>query len=59
VLGKTDRFGGEVVDQRYAPWDIAATMFHALGIEPHSHFYDELDRPFPVSVGKPMLDLYQ
>ena len=59
VLGKTDRFGGEVVDQRYAPWDVAATMFHALGIEPHSHFYDELDRPFPISVGKPMLDLYQ
>ena len=59
VIGKTDRFGGEVVDKRYAPWDVAATMFHALGIKPHSHFYDELDRPFPVSVGKPMLALYE
>ena len=58
VVGKTDRFGGEVVDQRYAPWDVAATMFHALGIEPHGHFTDALDRPYPVSVGKPITALY-
>ena len=58
MVGKTDRFGGEVVDQRYAPWDVAATLFHALGIEPHGHFTDSLDRPYPVSVGNPIAALY-
>ena len=58
VAGSTDRTGGDVVSQRYGPWDIAATVFNALGIDPHGHYLDPLDRPFEISVGNPIRDLY-
>ena len=58
VVGSTDRTGGDVVSQRYGPWDIAAPVFNALGIDPHGHYLDPLARPFEISVGNPIRDLY-
>ena len=58
VVGATDRLGGEVVTDRYAPWDLTATVFNALGIPRSAHYLDPVDRPFPVTVGKPMAALY-
>ena len=59
VIGLTDRNGGDVVSDRYGPWDVAATMFHALGIDPAGHYTDPLDRPHPISVGTPMTAIYR
>ncbi len=59
VIGKTDRLGGEVVADRYAPWDLAATVFNALGIPAGTHYTDPVDRPVPISVGKPIEALYK
>lgn len=58
VVGASDRLGGEPVSERYAPWDIAATMFHALGIDPHGHYTDTLSRPFPIAAGRPIEAVY-
>ncbi len=38
--------------------DLAATMFEALGIDPHTEVYDRLNRPRPISAGKPVYGLF-
>jgi hypothetical protein len=58
IVGATDRVGGEVVSRRYGPWDAAATMFSSLGVDPSGHYLDALDRPFPITVGRPIEELY-
>jgi hypothetical protein len=59
VVGATDRLGAEPTTERYGPWDVAATMFSALGIDPHGHYTDAFGRPFSITEGRPMTALYQ
>ena len=59
VVGASDRLGGEPAGDRYGPWDVAATMFSALGIPPGDHYSDALGRPFPVSQGRPIEAAYE
>ncbi|HCK51843.1 MAG TPA: DUF1501 domain-containing protein, partial [Planctomycetaceae bacterium] len=40
------------------PWDIGATIFHALGIDPHTTFTDSLGRPFQLTEGRPVTGLF-
>jgi len=58
VVGASDRLGGEPTTERYGPWDVAATMFHALGIDPHGHYTDSLGRPYLIAGGRPMEAIY-
>lgn len=58
IVGKTDRHGAYPVSDRFGPWDLAATIFSALGIDPAGHFFDRLERPFPISVGSPIHAAY-
>ena len=58
VVGASDRLGAEPISDRYGPWDVAATMFHALGIDPAQHYTDPLGRPFPIATGRPIAALY-
>ena len=58
VLGASDRLGAEPATERYGPWDMAATMFSALGIDPTTHFQDSLQRPFQLTVGQPIEAIY-
>jgi len=58
VVGASDRHSAEPVTKRFGPWDVAATMFSALGINPHAHFVDALQRPFPITIGNPIDELY-
>jgi hypothetical protein len=59
VVGASDRLGGEPITERYGPWDVAATIFHALGINPAGHYTDPLGRPFPIATGRPIEALYR
>jgi hypothetical protein len=59
VLGSSDRIAAYPQSDRVGPWDIAATIFSALGIEPGSNFEDPLGRPFPISTGEPIRGLYR
>jgi hypothetical protein len=58
VVGESDRHAAYPVSTKYGPWDVTATIFSALGIDPSSHFHDLTDRPYPISIGKPMTALY-
>lgn len=58
VYGSSDRMGAYPQSKMTCPEDITATMFSALGIDPAAHFTDQLDRPFPISTGEPLIGLY-
>jgi hypothetical protein len=38
---------------------VAATLFHALGVDSKSHYRDLNDRRFAVSDGKPLLGVWR
>jgi hypothetical protein len=59
TVGGTDRFAAYPVADRVGPWDIAATIFAALGIDPATEYVDALGRPFPLSIGTPIAALYR
>lgn len=59
AIGATDRHAAYPVSGKYGPWDVTATIFHALGIDPSGHFHDSASRPYPISSGQPIAALYQ
>jgi hypothetical protein len=58
VVGRTDRQGGYPLAERFGPWDVTATIFSALGIDPAEHFTDLAGRIVPISMGSPMREVY-
>jgi hypothetical protein len=59
VVGASDRLGAEPASERYGPWDVAATMFSALGIDPAGHYADAFGRPFPIAQGRVIESVYR
>lgn len=51
VHGASDSIGAFPQEGRVQPQDLAATIFHCLGIGPTSEIYDPLGRPVSVSHG--------
>ena len=45
VIGGTDKLGAHPTGRGYSPDDVAATMYHALGITPDTPLHDRQDRP--------------
>lgn len=58
VVGRTDRYAAWPASESYGPWDVAATIFSALGVDPGGHYLDPQDRPWSVSTGKPIRAVY-
>ncbi|MEZ6142784.1 MAG: DUF1501 domain-containing protein [Zavarzinella sp.] len=58
VYGSSDRMGAYPSEKPVSPPDITATMYHALGIDPTSHFDDLANRPNIVSTGTPLKELF-
>jgi len=59
VIGKSDRAGGHPVTTSYTPFDIGATIYRALGVDPDSEIRDPQNRPTRVCYGTPMDVLFQ
>jgi hypothetical protein len=59
VYGATDRFAAQPRSNRVGPWDIAATMFSALGIDPATEYLDPQGRPLTATAGQPITGLYE
>jgi hypothetical protein len=59
VVGSSDRTGGYPDSHPVAPWDVAATMFAALGVDPSAHYTDLTGRPYVLTNGKPIAALYR
>jgi hypothetical protein len=51
VHGVSDRVGAYPARDPVRPEDLSATMFHLLGIDPHTEVRDALNRPLPLSGG--------
>jgi hypothetical protein len=58
IIGRTDSQGGLPLTQAYTPEDLAATIFHCLGIGPDSEFQDTSGRPYRVYRGNPIRELF-
>lgn len=48
VIGATDKQAAYPTTRGYTPADVAATIYHALGIDADSRIYDRHRRPMPV-----------
>ncbi len=48
VIGATDSIAGEVVDRPVSPKALLATMYHLLGIDPHTMLKDHSGRELPL-----------
>ena len=51
IIGASDRFGGYPANRPLRPQDLAATIFHLLGIDPHGFFADRSGRNRPLQTG--------
>jgi hypothetical protein len=45
VIGESDKDGAFPLTKPYSPDDLGATVYEALGIEPHAVVRDRLNRP--------------
>jgi hypothetical protein len=58
VIGKSDEIAAYPDSVAYSPDDIGATIYSALGIDPHSSVRDRLGRPVHLNTGSVIEALY-
>ena len=58
VHGQSDETGSAPVEAPVHPNDLLATMYHALGIEPHTMVMNHLNQPRELVQGSAVLDLF-
>jgi uncharacterized protein (DUF1501 family) len=58
VWGASDKIGAYPTERRITPGELAATVFHALGVDPASQVTTTQDRPWQICDDKPVLDLW-
>jgi hypothetical protein len=51
VIGSSDKIGGFPASSPHTPADLAATVYHQLGIDPAQEIQDMLGRPFRLNNG--------
>jgi len=52
ILGRSDRFAAYPADDPYTPPDLAASVLHALGVDPAREVRDNFGRAVPLSSGE-------
>jgi hypothetical protein len=57
VHGTSDRSAAYPSVNPVSPADIAATIYHCLGIDHHGHVMDQQNRPLPIGAGEPIQQL--
>jgi hypothetical protein len=57
VYGKSDPVAAYPEENPVTPADIAATMYHCLGVPPETELHDALDRPMRICTGTPIRPL--
>jgi hypothetical protein len=58
VWGASDAQGAYVARDPVSPDDFAATTLYALGLDPEQTILDPLNRPIPITTGKPVTALF-
>ena len=57
TIGRSDKIGANPASRPYAPADLAATIYHSLGIDPATEVRDRLNRPVWLCTGEPIAPL--
>ena len=57
VLGASDRIAAYPASDPVPPEDLLATLYHCLGVDPHTLIHDQQDRPYALADGHPILAL--
>lgn len=58
VYGASDKYGALPDRDPVTTGDLAATMYHALGIDPATEIRDNLNRPLPIANGRPVTQIF-
>jgi uncharacterized protein (DUF1501 family) len=58
VIGASDKIGGYPAADPQTPEQMAASIYHSLGIPPTAAWHDHLDRPHHVYQGEPVEGLF-
>jgi hypothetical protein len=58
VIGRTDKIGAYPTTAPYSPDDLAATVYHVLGIDPEAEVQDRQGRPVRLNNGQAILPLF-
>jgi len=58
VYSDSDRIGEYPASNPHSPGDMAATIFWALGLDPHAPIHDVVGRPFKLADGEPIKGLF-
>ncbi len=59
VIGRSDRVGAFPTTDPFAPYDVGATVYQALGVDPDAELRDALNRPSRLNAGRPIRALFQ
>jgi hypothetical protein len=57
LYGASDKIAAQPVSNPVTPQDLIASLYHCLGIDPHTTIYDLLHRPLTLVEGKPVSGL--
>jgi hypothetical protein len=57
VHGASDRHAAYPASAPVSPDDLAATIYHALGVAPHAEIHDRQGRPWPLTFGRVLHEL--
>lgn len=58
IFGTSDRIAAYPTSAPVSPADLAATLYHALGVDLQSEVRDALNRPLTLTHGQPLLALF-
>jgi uncharacterized protein (DUF1501 family) len=54
IYGASDQSAAYPTDKPHDPRDMAATIYHLLGVDPRAEIYDPTGRPHQLVIGKPI-----
>jgi Protein of unknown function (DUF1501) len=57
VHGSSDKLAAYPASDPVTPAELMATLYHCLGVDPHTRIYDQLGRPFALVDGEPVHSL--
>ncbi|MFM7059454.1 MAG: DUF1501 domain-containing protein, partial [Planctomycetota bacterium] len=58
VYGASDKYGAVPDRDPVSIGDLAATLYHALGIDHTLEVHDNLNRPLPLAKGQPVTQIF-
>ncbi len=58
VYGQSDATASGPIDNPVSPQNLLATIYHAMGLDPHMMIYNHLNQPREMVQGDPVLDLF-